>query len=572
MPCHAGPLRPTLGGLIDLPHLADPKLELAKPYKVFDPRLEPLWLKALGQNDPSLQRQVLYVFADAHEQGMEVSADACAAIAVMLDERHPLDVRLTAARALHALDHRAAADAIAELEALPLNATVQPVVDVVLADWDYEAARPLWRQRVTDSVAPSEVRVSAIEALGRVADPEAREPLLKVLREVRESAQLRLAAAAALGRCAHEGLVDEAAALSSQDELGALLAVRMIDGHAQPEAIGLVNVLTRHESPAVAAAAARRLLAIAPLQLDRTLLQHDDPDVRLSVTRAVTLDPSLDSVTLLAGMLDDPSVSVRSEARDTLIEWGKQESLRPAVLQQIKSVWAGTGWRGREQAALIANWIDHKPMADTLAQALDDARPEVRLGVCAALRRLQVTSTAPAMIQRLDKIAIKLPEDAARDVAQQAAQTLSDEGTQLFVALGIMNAREAEPIFRRVVPKHAIPSAEARVAAIWALGHWYANQPEPALIEQFTARLLDESIMDPESPDVQVACAVAMGRMQAKDQLETLRQMADNSLAVGGPIVNAACHWAVREMTGEPIPPLEDFPLRMRGWFLEPVD
>ncbi len=571
-PCLAGPLRPELGGLIDLPHLADPKLELAGSYKVFDPRLEPLWLKALGHDDPSLQRQVLYTFADAHEQGMAVSAQACEAIAGMLDEGHPIFVRLAAARTLHALDFRSSADAIAELEALPLNVTVQPVVDEVLADWDYEAVRPLWRERVTDDSAPSEVRVSAIESLGKVADEEAREPLLNVLRDARATSQLRLAAATALGRCAHKGLIEEAAALSTQDELGALLAVRMIAGHDQPEALDLFQELTGNPSAAVAAAAARHLLAAAPLRLDRARLHHDDPDVRLSVTRAVTLDPSLDSVTLLAGVLDDPSVSVRSEARDKLIEWGRQEAFRPQVTQQIEGVWSSAGWRGREQAALIANWIDHKPMADTLAQALDDQRPEVRLAVCAALRQLQVASTAPAMIQRLDKIAVKLPEDAEREIAQDVTQTIADEGTQLFVALGIMNVREAEPIFRRVVPKHAIASGEARAAAIWALGHWYENQPEPKLIEQFTQRLLDESIMDPESPDVQAACAVAMGRMHAMDSLETLREMAANKMAAGGPTVNAACYWAVHEMTGDPIPPLEDFPIRMRGWFLEPVD
>ncbi len=58
--------------------------------------------------------------------------------------------------------------------------------------------------------------------------------------------------------------------------------------------------------------------------------------------------------------------------------------------------------------------------------------------------------------------------------------------------------------------------------------------------------------------------------MQAEDELDCLRRFRDGE-GVGG-YVGYACAWAIREITGEPIPNVEARRVSRMGWFLEPID
>src|SRR5690606_36584397 len=118
-------------------------------------RLESLWLAAMRRDEPGLNIQAMDAFVLARRNHNLQPQDATlAAMTDRLDPAQPLDVRLAAMRAVHACDHRAAADGVMTLLDLTPNPYVTPAVDAVLAAWDHAPARPVWRQRAADAGLP----------------------------------------------------------------------------------------------------------------------------------------------------------------------------------------------------------------------------------------------------------------------------------------------------------------------------------------------------------------------------------------------------------------------------------
>lgn len=565
-----GQEKPESGGIIDMPHLRDPSIELPRSGQVLDERLAVLWLKALRRDDAALKIQAMQAFAEAHRMtGERFDDEVRAAIVEHLAAAQPDNVRLAAAGAAVELDERSAIEGLMALEREPADPYTTPVADRALAAWDHEPMRAVWRQRAADRALPHAVRVSAVESLGVVGDADAADLLTGLCENGSEPTDLRFAAATALGRFVTGGLTERAAALSETDAPGALLATRTLAAHHDDATLTLLASLTAHANHAVAADAARLLVVHAPRRLDLALAAHGDPQVRLAATQAAITAPSPDTVRVLADRLDDPSVTVRKLARNTLIVWANEGGLRDAVTVEIERVWPSAGWRGREQAALIAGWIDHKPMAEALAGSLADDRPEVRLAVAGALRQLQVGATGAAMTQRLSDI-LDMTGEALSGSADLSTGNDS-EATQLLLALGELKHREAEPLYRKIVPKGSVPYGEARAAAIYVLGYWYEGVGNDELERQFVARMTDASVTDPEFVRVQQFCALSLGRMAATDRLDDLNGVAFNAMTPGGPLVQKAAMWSIEKLTGEHHELPAPQPSRIRGWFLEPA-
>jgi HEAT repeat protein len=140
---------------------------------------------------------------------------------------------------------------------------------------------------------------------------------------------------------------------------------------------------------------------------------------------------------------------------------------------------------------------------------------------------------------------------------------------QLFMAFGQMRYEPAIPLLRRYVPRNFDLGERARAAAIWALGLIFEDQVQQDLVAQFSKRLDDIYGMEPEFEAVRRMSAISMGRMNAESALPMLRKHAGTEGGAAG----LACLWAIEQITGEPMPELDDPPpLDYRDWFLMPLD
>jgi len=134
-----------------------------------------------------------------------------------------------------------------------------------------------------------------------------------------------------------------------------------------------------------------------------------------------------------------------------------------------------------------------------------------------------------------------------------------------------MKYAPAEPVLRRYVPKSQTLGSLSRAAAIWALGHLHAGIPDEPLAQLMVERMTEpNSVMPPEVPRVRHACAISLGRMQAKSQTERMRKYMGPKIGIDP--TSLATRWAIQELTGETLPEPEPPPLSRSGWFLEPLD
>lgn len=585
----SAPLQPTKGGPIDLAMYRDPQLAGPVENKTFDPRLKGLWLGALGRPDADLRRQAVRALAAARAGGMEGLDDAVPALLKALEDKDAA-VRLAAAEALGALDARSSADALLAAVRREPGFEMALVADPILARWKAPAAVDGWQQRATNMNAPLAARISAARALGEYGAPQAGEALATLAVTPENAAALRLAAARAAGQAVESGLTARAAALERGSPTDRLVAASMLAGHSDNDAINLLGQLVSAEDATgpVVAEAARSLLAIGPERLAaqaERLVGHADPGARLALAQALTALPGDDRAPhILAALLDDPAVDVRTQARLGIAAAAAQQDVKPVV----QAVLAGggdvplpggamrlkpVGWRGLEQALLLVGPLDHEAQAPRVIELLRHERPEVRLAAADALRRLELSETLPDAFARAQELTEQAKQAAAAGPdAGDASRSVAtnDETTQLFMLLGALRYAEAEPLLRTYIPKGTTFGASARAAAIYALGKIKEGTLDEDLASQYAARLSDLNPMNPEMTDVRRFSAIALGRMKAAGQESVLRRFLkdeNTSEDIGG-----ATKWALEQITGQPLPPLDAVPLKQTGWFLEPAN
>ncbi|MFA9479440.1 HEAT repeat domain-containing protein [Phycisphaerales bacterium AB-hyl4] len=563
-------LTPAEGGLIDLPMYRDPAIETPEHPRTFHPRLQSLWLAALEREESSTRLEAARAFYEAAGRGMENLNDAAARLIEVVrddDDRHVVHA---AVEALRAMGHAEAAEVVLERAQASRHEDLLMLADRALAEWDHEAARSWWLSRLDDGDASRRLRVSAVRSLGQVGASDAAAALRELALDASTPMEVRLTAGEALGRIAGDGLVDDAEALAAADNasvIDRLVAVRMLAGHGEDAALALAEQWTADEDATVARRAMANLNAH---DLDRaaalavTLLSHADANVRLEALQAVASQQSAEAVQIMAEQLDDVAPAARTFARRTLEGYDEDASLSPVVREQLERVLnSGASWRALEQAGVLATLLDHKPTAERLAELLTHDRAEVRRAAANAMRVLSVEATLPAIAARAEALT---DIDTASDLGPSA----SEEVTQLFHAIGQLRYEPADETLRRYIPKNSDYSSVSRSAAIWALGRIHEGESRPELARALVGRVTDQSMMDPESEDVQRFSAIALGRMDAADHVDDLRRM--YRLEEMSEAFREACRWAVRELTGEELDPLPKRPSYIGGWFIEPVD
>ena len=546
--------------------ITDPVLEAPPPVPPDTTRLTDLWVVALKRPESELQRQAAEAIALAHAErigGLEKTLPALVQIVAARDA-HPT-ARYAAAKAIVALDHKDSADQL-RAAAEGHGSLLRQVVEPALARWNDRPIRGVWVARLKDPHVPRRELLLALAGLAAVHEVTAAPLCFALAIDGHQSADIRLAAARAAGALAETGFEATAGKWSSPTatRLERLCAAALLARHRSAAAQRILTQLAKDAEPSVAAQALASLHAIdvgLVLPLSEEAMRNPDANVRAQGAAAYVLRPTPERVTALARLLDDPHMAVRGNIRDELFRLATSTDFDASIRAAAMGILAGESWRGQEQAALLLAALDHKPAAPRLVELLESTRPEVMVASAWGLRKLAVEETLPAILDKAQR-----QTDFRKTSGDRPG--LDMQVAHLCEALGLMKYAPAEQVLRQYIPKRK-DWPLSRVVGIWALGHLHASKPDEELASLLIARLTDRDTFNPESQDVRMASALALGRMKAASQVEAMRNWMGPE--INPDPVDMAIRWGLMQITGEELPPPLPPAGKLRSWFLEPL-
>ncbi len=552
---------------------SDPSQEHANPSERVNPQLKALWLRALSRPEAELQRQAADAFAKAYDYGMHDVGDVADQLQKILEAPETsLVVRYSAARTLIRFDHRDSASLLFKQTATG-SLDMAMLIEPALANWKYEPIYDVWMERINNTSARGQRLMLAIQGLGKTAQPLAEPRLVELAMSSAVPASIRLESARALAQISSQGLEDESSQLlddpSPDSRLDRLVGVSMLVGHSSGEATSKLLELLNDAEPAVVALAADRLLEIAPESIAEKgdfLLAHPDANVRQLGIQALLQQPSPEGVELVGQVLNDRHPDVRNPARHALLSMATEHGLGESVRQIAMDVLAGDTWQGLEQAIVLLVLLDHKVVADRVIELLDHPRPEVFVAAAWGLHRFQVPETVDAIFDKAQRWKAAVG-DPNLYFEREVVQGMRVQLAFLIQALTLMDFKDHEQYLREMLPKRTddFYGTESRAAAMWSLGHLYADNLQPDLERIFIQRYNDTQSDPPEAVYTRQYAAVALGLMKSQRVAELVRSSAglyDNFSVV--------MWWIINHVTGEEIPEPEPFVVDIKGWFLEP--
>jgi hypothetical protein len=563
---------------------------------IYSKSLKPLWLKALARPDAETRRLAADTFTIAVARNFPDMADAGPALVdVAVNDKDPV-TRRAAARAAVALDSRSAAATLWKL-ANNDGLLMAQIVEPALARWKFSDAGPVWRGRLERLDGERAYLLLAIDCVAVAGDIDAVELLLKLAGNDLAPGEIRTAAAIAAGKLKDSGLAEAASAAIAQknrpEHLGRLVAALLLRRHRDDAALKRLTSLASDKEPAVAAAAIASLWAAGrqhALPFAAPNIAAPDANLRRLAAELLCEEGGAESITRLGPMLDDRNPAIRRFVASRFVRFANRTNreatnrriaglrsssigpsrvidsapqtdatLRKAVVEQATAMLAGDRWRGLEQAALVLGSLDHEPAADRLVGLLTNGRGEVRVASGWALRRLKVEATYSAILAH----AVEVEKTIAKE---EAGSPTTKQLSQIFQLFGEVRYKEAERLMRKFVPKSPLDQ-RVRGAAVWSLGYLYLDNPKSDLPKVLAERLADNASPMPELDYVRQMSGIALGRMRAEAELETLRRFAK----VDGPNtkVGRGCGWSIERMTGEKMGPGTDRQDGVLGWFLE---
>jgi HEAT repeat protein len=566
---------PFVSGGIKLDYLmsSDPEIRVPDPVQEFDPAMSSLWMQALARPEIDMQRMAAETIARAHELGIPDLAAAVPRLeTILLDGSAHLSARFAAARALIVLDSRSSSDKLFQASQT-FGADMRQLIEPALADWGNESAKAVWVERLTSSRTRHRDLLLALRGLGRVREPLVLPDLLAMAGDLTRTPGCRIEAATAAGLIAPTGLEDHAIRLAENSQTAPftnqVCALRFLAGHESESARQLLIKLASHDEPAVASSALTRLNEIdfsLVLPLAEAALRNSDSEIRRQGAISMLQRPTVDRISPLSQLLADPHPGLRSEVSEELLRLSEDPELEGAIREGAMRILSGDSWEGQEQAALLLGSLEHKPAAARLVELLVSPRTEVSVTVAWALRKVAVRSTIPGMLAN------------ARDLTAQGQHArkpgVNEQCAHLFEGLAVLNAKDAEPLLMEYVPKRQLTFALSRSAAIWAIGRLNTGVRNSEIESALAERLMDFAPRPSESELVKGMCAIALARMQATDQASMLRQyaMSEDVIPSDEQIrLKLTLGWAVKELTGEELPPPEPLHAQQESWFLEPL-
>jgi HEAT repeat protein len=580
--CHGAD--PEFDPLIDSPMYHIPDVPMPPLVKVFPEGLKELWLRALERPEADMKCKTADAIGQAYQSGMKGLETTIAPLTALLDrpDQHAT-VRLAIARALIILKARDSAPSLFR-QAQAGSSDLRELVEPALARWDYQPIRALWLERLGEPATGHRDLILAIQGLATVREEKASQHLREMVLAQRTNGPIRLEAARALGALRSEGLEKEAERLAADASLRGLVP-RLASGsllrrHSSPEAVQLLQRLTRDPEPAVAAIAVARLLEIDPQLLVPAvehLLASPDANLRSFAVDVLGRRPSDKHLHLLGDRLDDEHIGVRAKARQYLEKLAVEKKWHDAVIAEGMRVLRTEHWWSLEQATILLTQLDHKPAVERFLSLLTSSRPEVRITAAWGVRKLDVPETLP----RVRSFVVSLVQQLSSRSSARAGQGISAQQEdpvwvyehtlcQLNQLLGQRKYRPADAVLREFVPKNPRLGTEARAAAVWALGLIHDGETIDDLATALAQRLEDLGSIPPEFTQVRLMSAFTLGRMKARKSLPSLRRFFVQG-ELNRELINNACGWSIAQIMGQPLPPGRPIRQVQRNWFLSPL-
>jgi HEAT repeat protein len=361
---------------------------------------------------------------------------------------------------------------------------------------------------VEDAYESESARLMALDSLGQVGDPRAREPILQATHH--DGPAWRLHAVRAL--TAYEGDRVERTLVSLADDpdpLVRLAAVAQIARRALPDAVDiLAQALAAETHPLVAAAMVEALASLAPgetraLETLADLGEELETPAMAKAGEALWLRGDTRGRQLLeaAQQRSDPARSWAMAALTALpMEEGQalptplldELSSAPKVLEVPETVGPDSTPDELLRASLLGRTLPDRAVAPLLESSSWSKYRPAALAVA--------NSSARAHLGALRGLA-----RASRYAADGAERITYNE--EMLRILGWLEDYESLPLFREVLSSNTYGSP--RVAAAWALGRLRDHDSIPLLVAAF---------LDPATPfRVRKAAAQALSRFEDPD-------------------------------------------------------
>ncbi|MBC8870311.1 MAG: HEAT repeat domain-containing protein [Planctomycetes bacterium] len=554
---------------LDSAMFEDPRFDAPEMEMRFSPRLKPLWIEALGYRETDLKQQAAFTIAWSHQRGMKGLDEAIEPLTKNLTSDPRLVVRVASARALAVLDASEAAEALFERSKVD-GLEMAQIVEPALARWDFTPIRESWRKRLEDVKKDRKRSLLAIRGLGEVKDEQAVDAMRKIAMDASQPPELRMAAADSLRRIRSEGLEDSARELAARTSrtsiIDRVIGARFLSRHSSEAAKKLLVELAQDDESSVAAIALNRLLEIdldLILPLAESALTKGDVNVRWPVAKTLVARPTATSLTLLGDLMADPHPKLRVFVTDSLYDLAETPELHPQVVQQGERMLHDERWQALEQSLRLLGRLDREDQSDRFIELVKHQRTEVYVTAAWGLRHLAVDRTRAPLLEFAQQ-----RHDNVQKGTVPASPGVLEQLVQLFQYFGQAKYEPAEPLLRTFVPKGSA-DLDTRAAAIWALGYIHQDKPDTELVKALEARIRDVDSMPPEDDLARRMSAVAIGRMKAREALNTLQKFRDQD-GVGSE-VGYACAWAIEQITGEtfeePATPIGYY----GNFFLEPL-
>ena len=448
------------------------------------------------------------------------------------------------------------------------------LVEPCLAQWDYAPMRAVWLERLNQPKLPGRGWLLAIQGLRTVRDVKAAPRLRELALAPTTDSISRLEAARALAVLVTKGLEPDAERLAGQKGESAVLpqlvAASILRNHRGENSAKILQRLALEADPAAGVVALDGLLGDDPRRITPLLprvLGSRDAEVRARGVEAFRRNPLAEHLAAIAELMDDPHALVRTSARNALTELATKATFGAAIRGHAMRLLATDRWRALEQATILLAVLDHKAAAPRMVELLHFERPEVFVAAAWGLRKLAVPQTLSG---QLDEIKRRLQNSHRPGGGDYLHGMINQELVQLSQSMGLARYAPAAPILARFVPKETLTGGESRAAAIWALGFIHEKAAPASLVKELIGRLTDESFPPPEDPTVRQFCAIALGRMKAREAVDGLRRYYPGRLTEG--TFPSACGWALEQITGEKMATSGTLKAIQVGWFLEPTD
>lgn len=569
-------------GPLDIPHIArfdglpmrmllEPHLIPPRSFKKLDSRFVELFDKTLREidDDELLQTAALSLARVASEKLHDISGSTDILLK-HLESHVNLRVRFACARALVNGDVTQSAAAVLKLDE-HADDSQRLWIDPALARWKVTAAGDIWKQRLAAGSETTLAVSLACEGLAALGDSQASDLLHSVVRGELLAFEKRRAAASALSILAPDMALAEAESLIRGSVPQRLLGIQLLSS-AKPEAHAGMFPLCADTSDGVAAAAWAALYRVNPDVLMPALptgRSHRDAVVRMTAAHVMRRFPNVERSGWLHEQLSDKHLEVRNVAREmSFLIAEEQPQLREGIIAMASDTLAANpdDWQGIEQCLLLLGQLHAAQFSDRCVPLLEHPRNEVLVTSAWLMHLYPDVAVRDAVRKRLMRNDEMLKDSAlispGADIGLQSSYLIQYAGLERLQDLHSF----LEPNFSKSAPGGIFK----RTAAMWALGLFHENDPDPNIAKSFLGRVADRSGMMPEQELVRRMSAIALGVMRAKPAVPGLLEAYE--LDPGSSLIPDSARWSLG-MIGEPLlDAVKAYSQAVGGWRLSPVD